>query len=53
MGVYAVRYPAKYIVLSPPQVYMLEHWSRLHLLVHSVESPNHAKDLSRVLYAVR
>jgi hypothetical protein len=49
MGVYAVRYPAKYIVLSLPQVYMLGHWNRLHLLVRSVVSPNYAKDLSRVL----
>jgi hypothetical protein len=49
MGVYAVRYPAKYIVLSLPQVYMLGHCSRLHLFVRSVVSPDHAKDLSRVL----
>jgi hypothetical protein len=49
MGFYAVRYPAKYIVLSLLQVYMLGHWSRLHLLVRSVVSPDHAKDLSRVL----
>jgi hypothetical protein len=53
MGVYAVRYLAKYIVLSLPQVYMLEHLNRLHLLVRSVVSPGHAEDLSRVLYAVR
>jgi hypothetical protein len=45
MGVDDVRYPAKYIVLSLPQVYMLGHWNRLHLLVWSVVSPNHAKDL--------
>jgi hypothetical protein len=49
MGVYAVGYPAKYIVLSLPQVYMLGHWNRLHLLVRSVASHNHAEDLSRVL----
>jgi hypothetical protein len=49
MGIYAVRYPAKYIVLSLPQVYMLGHWNRLHLLVCSVVSPDNAKDLSRVL----
>jgi hypothetical protein len=47
MGVYAVRYLAKYIVLSLPQVYMLGHSNRL--LVHSVVSPDHAEDLSRVL----
>jgi hypothetical protein len=49
MGVYAVKYPAKYIVLILPQVYMLGHWNRLHLLVRSVVSSNHAKGLSRVL----
>jgi hypothetical protein len=49
MGVSAVRYPAKYIVLSLPQVYMLGHSNRLHLLVHSVVSSDHAKDLSKVL----
>jgi hypothetical protein len=49
MGVYAVRYPAKYIVLSLPQVYMLGHWNRLRLLVRSVVSPDHAENLSRVL----
>jgi hypothetical protein len=49
MGVDAVRYPAKYIVLSLPQVYMLGHWNRLHLLVRSVVSPDHAANLSRVL----
>jgi hypothetical protein len=49
MGVYAVKYPAKYIVLSLPQVYMLGYKNRLHLLVRSVVSSNHAKDLSRVL----
>jgi hypothetical protein len=49
MGVYAVWYLAKYIVLNLPQVYMLGHWNRLHLLVHSVVSPDHAEDLSRVL----
>jgi hypothetical protein len=49
MGVYAVRYPAKYIVLSLPQVYMLGHWNCLHLLVCSVVSSDHAEDLSRVL----
>jgi hypothetical protein len=49
MGVYAVRYPAKYIVLSLPHVYMLGHWNHLHLLVRSVVSLDHAKDLSRVL----
>jgi hypothetical protein len=50
MGVYAVRYPAKYIVLSLPQVYMLGHWNRLHLLiVRSVVSLDHAEVLSRVL----
>jgi hypothetical protein len=53
MGVYAVKYPAKYIVLSLPQVYMLGHCNRLHLLVRSVVSPNYAEDLSRVLQAVR
>jgi hypothetical protein len=49
MGDYAVRYPAQYIVLSLPQVCMLGPWNRLHLLVRSVVSPDHAKDLSRVL----
>jgi hypothetical protein len=49
MGVYAVRYPAKYIVLSLLQVYMLGHWNRLHLLVRSVLSPDHVEDLSRLL----
>jgi hypothetical protein len=49
MGVYAVRYPTKYIVLSLPQVYMVGHWNRLHLLVRSVVSFDHAEDLSRVL----
>jgi hypothetical protein len=49
MGVYAVWYPAKYIVLSLPQVYILGQWNRLHLLVCSVVSPDHVKDLSRVL----
>jgi hypothetical protein len=53
MGLYAVRYPAKYIVLSIPQVYMLGHWNRLYLLVCSAVSPDHAKGLSRVLEAVR
>jgi hypothetical protein len=48
MGVYAVKYPTKYIVLSLPQVYMLGHWNCLHLLVRSVVSPDHAEDLSRV-----
>jgi hypothetical protein len=49
MGVYAVRYPAKYIVLSLPQIYILGHWNRLHLFVRSVVSPDHAENLSRVL----
>jgi hypothetical protein len=49
MGVYAVRYPAKNIVLSLPQVYMLGHWNDLHLLVRSMVSPDHAEDLSRVV----
>jgi hypothetical protein len=49
MGVYAVRYPAKYIVPSLPQVYMLGHWNRLHLLVRSVVSSDYAEDLSGVL----
>jgi hypothetical protein len=53
MGVYAVRYPAKYIVLSLPQVYMPGHWNRLHIIVRSVVSPDHAEHLSRVLQAVR
>jgi hypothetical protein len=39
MEVYAVRHPAKYIVLNLPQVYMLGRWNRLHLLVRSVVSP--------------
>jgi hypothetical protein len=48
MGVYAVRYPSKYIELSLPQVYMLGHWNRLHLLVLRVVSPDHAKNLTTV-----
>jgi hypothetical protein len=53
MGLYAVRYPAKYTVLSLLQVYVLGQWNRLHLLVHSVVSPDNAEDLSGVLSAVR
>jgi hypothetical protein len=49
MGVYAVKYPTKYIALNLPQVYMLGHWNCLHLLVRSVVSPDRAADLSRVL----
>jgi hypothetical protein len=51
MGVYAIKYhiPTKYTILNLLQVYMLGHWNCLHLLVRSVVSPDHAKDLSRVL----
>jgi hypothetical protein len=51
MGVYAIRYPTKYIVLSLPQISL--HVRALEpptsTCPYSVVSPDHAEDLSRVL----